>query len=222
MKILIIGFQRSGTTLSRRILNCHPQVKALFHERFLLKRYKTKKALFSALNNIDPNNDNWGEKCPYYPSIRKIPVMDYINTWNEYFGNESRILHIIRHPIDVSLSAWRKRKRGTFNGPLNKYAQIMPKYIPEIDSVDNVMTFKYENLLINPDDVIPQIFEFCGLKSNVNFRKLMKKHSNPKYQSLDASRAFAYKRNAVKVKVNLTKAIKAANKIEGPKYDPHS
>ena len=98
----------------------------------------------------------------------------------------------------------------------------MPDYIPNIDKMENVLTFKYENLLINPNEVIPQIFEFCGLKSDVNFRKLMMKYKNPKYKTLDATRAFAYKRNAVKVKVNLTKAIKAANKIEGPKYDIYS
>ena len=222
MKILIIGFQRSGTTLMRRILEIHPQVRKIYHERFLLRRYDSKVNLLRALNMIDPINDTWGEKCPYYPNIRKIPPYEYLNTWNEYFGDESRILHIIRHPIDVSLSAWKKKKRGSFNKPLRMYSKIMPKYIPKINNIKNVMTFKYEHILLNPNEILPQIFDFCGLKSSVAIQKLMKNYPNPKYQSLDTSRAFAYKQNAVKVKYSLTKAIKAANKIEGPKYDPHS
>ena len=77
MKILIVGFQRSGTTLLRRILHSHPEVRRIFHEEFLLKKCPTKDSLHRYLMNYDifPDEDNWGEKVPFYPSARKIPIL---------------------------------------------------------------------------------------------------------------------------------------------------
>jgi len=221
MKILIIGFQRSGTTLMRRLMISHPQVKRLYHEAFLLRQYQTKEALMAAVRGsvVDPINTTWGEKTPFYPNIRKIPVVRYCNTWNEYFENESRILHIIRHPIDVAFSVINKNKNRNISHPLNLYCAKMEKTIPAVNKIKNTFTFKYEDLLLNPDDIIPRIFDFCGLKSDIDFRKQLKNHRNKKYQKLDKSRAFAYKRKDFKIKKDLRKVIKIANTIDGPKYE---
>ena len=219
MKILIIGFQRSGTTLMRRIIDGHPEVKKIFHENFLLRKYQTKEALMMAIERtrFDPINDNWGEKTPFYPTIRRIPVLKYCNTWNEYFGDESRILHIVRHPVDVASSILKKRKRGII-GSLNLYCNNMVTIIPGVKKIKNTFTFKYEDMLLNPDEILPNIFEFCGLRSDINFRQYLKKIKKTKYQTLDASRVFAYKNKNVIIKQDLREVIKIANKIDGPKY----
>jgi len=221
VKILIIGFQRSGTTLMRRILQGHPDVRNIYHEKFLLKHYHTKSALMKAVRakGIDPVNETWGEKTPFYPSIRQIPVLKYCDTWNEYFKNESRILHIIRHPIDIGFSVINKYKKGSLSGPLKMYNTRMSKYIPELNKIKNVFTFKYEDVLINPDIVLPKIFEFCGINHEVDFRKYLQKLENPKYKKLDSSRAFAYKKKDVKIKQDLTEVLRIANTIDGPRYE---
>ena len=41
MKILIIGFPRSGTSLMHRIIKSHPEVKKMFFETNMLKRVGT-------------------------------------------------------------------------------------------------------------------------------------------------------------------------------------
>jgi len=221
MKILIVGFQRSGTTLMRRILQEHPNVKKMYHEKFLLKHYHTKSALMKAVRSqgVDPVNDTWGEKVPFYPNIRQFPLLKYCNRWNEYFENESRILHIVRHPIDIGFSIINKYKKGDLSGPLKMYNTRMPKNIPELNKMKNVFTFKYEDVLINPYDILPKLFEFCGINPNVNFRKYLKKIDNPKYQTLDGSRAFAYKKKDFKITQDLTEVLRIANTIAGPIYE---
>ena len=82
MNILITGIQRSGTTLLRRIFTVHPQVKRIFHESFFLTKFKTAKTLRNYLINargINPKKDIWGEKCPYFPNIRRKPLFPLLS-----------------------------------------------------------------------------------------------------------------------------------------------
>ena len=126
MKILIIGFQRSGTTLLRRMLHGHPEVRRMFHEEFLLKKCQSKDSLYKYLINhkISPDKDTWGEKVPFYPSVRKISVLKYCDIWNDYFGEDARILHIIRHPIDVAFSIDKMYRNQSFNTALRVYKKL--------------------------------------------------------------------------------------------------
>ena len=219
MNILIIGFQRSGTTLLRRLLQSHPQVDKIFHESFLLTECKTKQQLIQHVDQrgFDVNKGNWGEKVPYFPNLKKIPVVKYCEKWNRYFGKSSRILHIIRHPYDCAISNVKKFKHiHKYTMPLNLYRTAIPK---ALNIKRNVYTFKYEDMLINQDIVIPKIFEHCGLKSDIDFRQVMKKWENPRYQSIDPSRAFAYLEQNINFKNDLSSVIEEVNKIGGPKYE---
>lgn len=220
MKILIIGFQRSGTTLTRRIVQGHPEVKRIFHEQFLLNKFPNIKNLLSYVRSldIDPKQDNWGEKVPFYPSAKGYPITKYCEAWNEYFGKQSRILHIVRHPLDVSFSVVNKYK-ANFDHPLALYQRRMVKYIPKIMEMDNTFTFKYEDLLLNPEKLIPRIFWFCGVDKNADFRSYLSTITDSKrYRKINKSRAFAYKKKTFKTDIDLTDVIKVCNRIDGPEY----
>jgi hypothetical protein len=219
MKILIIGFQRSGTTLTRRVIQSHPEVKRIFHEQFLLRNFKIKVLLaYLRIRDIDPKRDNWGEKVPFYPSVKGYPITKYCELWNEHFGKQSRILHVVRHPVDVAFSVSNKYKNQNFDYALGLYQKRMVKYIPKIMVMENTFTFKYEDLLLNPDKVIPRIFWFCGLDKDVDFKSNLSIIKNPKYQNINKSRAFAYKKKTFKTDIDLTDVIRIANKIDGPEY----
>jgi hypothetical protein len=205
----------------RRIVNGHPDVNRIFHESFLLKRFKSRKLLsnFILSKNMNFKKDTWGEKVPFYPNLRKIPPLKYCEKWNDWFGNKSRIIHIVRHPIDVTLSISKKYKSNNTTVPLKLYKNKMMNLIPELNNMSNVMTFKYEKLLINPDDILPEIFEFCNIKKDVDFRQYLSTLKNPKYQKFNKSRVFAHKKGKFKSPIDLTDVYQIINTIDGPEYD---
>jgi len=224
MQILIIGFQRSGTTMLRRILTVHPHIRVVFHERFLLRQYKTKDQVLKFLGEqkVHPYDEWWGEKCPFYPAIRKVPVIDYCKRWIEYFGETSRILHIVRHPHDIALSVQKKaankgrKMKGGLEEPLEMYQTRMRIYVPKIKNMKNTFTFKYEDLLITPDIVLPQIFEFCNIDKDIDFRAALSTLKQDKYKTIDPSRAFAYRtKPRIKTKTDLTSTYNVINRTIG-------
>jgi len=223
MQILIIGFQRSGTTLMRRLFGVHPEVKKMVHEAFLLKKCSTKDQLIQLITSagVSPFKDNWGEKTPFYPNIRGIPVDVYCKRWNRYFGKTSRILHIVRHPVDVVNSiVVKSRGRQHLEKALGIYQRRMTTIIPKLSNIKNVHTFKYEDLLIRPDDIVPELYKFCRLTSDVDFRQLMSGIKNKKYKNFDKTRAFAHTRGPIKIRTDLSSVLTVINKnVGGVKYN---
>ena len=223
MNILIVGFQRSGTTLLRRLLQLHPQVRRVFHEAFLLKMCRDKQSVldFVSRKGVDPKIDNWGEKVPYYPSARKYPIIKYCQQWERYFGKSSRILHIVRHPYDVALSNVSKFKNiNHVEQPIRTYKGIVPRAVKEIDKLRSTYTFKYEDLLTDADEMMFNIYKHCGLKPDINFRKKMRSIRNYRYQKIDPSRAFAYQEQNINWKdYELDSVIEIINEIDGVKYE---
>ena len=228
MQILIVGFQRSGTTLMRRILTAHPHIRVIFHELFLLRQCDSKVKVMQFLDNkgVHISDQNWGEKCPFYPNVRGIPVVNYCKKWTEYFGPSSRILHTVRHPIDVALSVEVKAKgkgrkfKPFLHEPLSYYQRVMRIAIPKIANMKNAFTYKYEDLLMNQDEMLPRIFEFCGIDKDIDHRAAMSYFKQTKYRTIDPSRAFTHKRNPMpKFKIDLRSTINVINdKLGGVEY----
>lgn len=221
MNILITGMQRSGTTLLRRIFSIHPQVKKVFHESFFLAKFKTSKSLYIHLNTcgINPKKQIWGEKCPYFPNIRTVKVEDYCRILHERYPKKFRAIHIVRHPIDIANSNVAKFKHiNNIKVPIRMYKNIIPRIIPALIKMPYVIQIKYEQLLLEPDIVIPKIYEFCNLNSNIDFRNNLKKVENKKYQEIDPSRAFAYLKSEQKLKVDFNEVFKVVNRLDGPEY----
>ena len=203
----------------RRLLQLHPQVKKIYHESFLLKKCPTREVLlkFVEQRGINPK-DNWGEKVPFYPSARKYPIVRYCQTWYDFFGSNSRIIHIVRHPYDISLSTVKKFKQiNDIEKPLKVYRKIMPGAIENIGNIKTSYTFKYEDLLIDPDRMIEKVYSHCGLKPDIDYKSRMKQIKNKRYQIIDPSRAFAYKDQKVDWP-DFKDVIDALNKIQGVKY----
>ena len=221
MRILITGFQRSGTTLLRRLVTMHPNVRSIMHEYFLLVKHKDPASVKSFVKSREIKDiENWGDKTPYYPNIRRITVKKYFENWINIFGKkQSRIINVYRHPYDVAFSVDNKYKGQNFIKAISLYRRAIPRALETID-MPQVLSFKYEELVSNPDKIVPMIYDFCGLKQ-IDFRERMKLWENKKYQTFDASRIFAYKgREIPKIKEPLDDIIMDLNeKLGGPEYE---
>jgi len=254
MKIFLTGFQRSGTTLLRDVMMKHPDVKHIFHEQGILRLSKSK--LYSETHLLDSHlltekengrlrkhyqlkidfsleKDTWGEKIPYYNMhIRKndsnFSLFDYCDRWNDYFDENSRIIHIIRHPIDVALSTQTIGYAKSILPPLRTYIQNVPAVLKHFRlNLDNVFTIKYEDLITNPNTSLKSLYDFCGLNSSSTLvNHILLKEDFYWFSKINQSRAFNYKNNnkldlrhILSMFPQLEDIINELNNKHGPKYE---
>lgn len=180
MKILVVGFPRSGTTLTYRIFKRHPQVERMYFENWLLLHPKM-------MNNKSfKKGHTVGSKVIYAKRVigkigkTKYNIVDYCNDWNDKFKEEAKIIQIVRHPLDSLNSLVISKKRHP-RGPSaqsiyeNEYFKYIPKYTLKIAAIPNCLTIKYEDLVGNPDEVIQRLYKHCNIDV-VKFKEKMKVH----------------------------------------------
>jgi hypothetical protein len=215
VKILITGYKHSGTTMLMQLLRRHPQVGWIEMEESYIEHDKPKEWIIMMAKKRVPNlkEKAWGEKIPW--GDRDVDknakrVITFSKRWLKYFGSGARIIHILRHPYDVSSSGL-----PDGNIPKNALKQIMntvPKYIDFINNNSRAATVIYEELVSNPKKHLSHIFDFCNLKST---EKILNSVVNTKlkFGKINASRAYAFKNENIKSEINYNKIIKMADKI---------
>jgi len=194
-KILITGFQHSGTTLLQQLINCHPEVGWIESEEGYIEFDKPKDWIVMMAKKRVPNLKKyaWGEKIPWgnRPSDKHGErVIGFSKKWLKFFGKKARIIHILRHPIDVASS-------GSLNGSPGKNAldlifNSLPKYIDFINTDRRCATIVYEDLVLEPELYLSKIFKFLNLKDD---KKIVKSVMNTtlKFGKINPERAYAYR-----------------------------
>jgi hypothetical protein len=204
MKILVIGYQRSGTTLLRRLIGLHPDVAAMIHEKRILNHGKEKKKVLEYVSKISKSckeNNNWGEKVPFYGTAS---ILSYCKKWIKVFGDEAIIVHILRHPVDVAISNVKMKRspaRSVEKG-VELYKKVYPKILEETEKTDELMkktiVISFETLVMNPKESLSKIFAFCKLR---NDKKIVENISSAKrnalryFDGINVDRAFSYKKS---------------------------
>lgn len=171
--IFIIGMIRSGTTLLDQIVSSHPMVSSGGELRFwleesaravgdkvdlkgLVDEYLTYAQLLAG------SNSRLTDKMPLNFECAGLMHLAMPN---------ARFLHIRRNPIDTCLSIW-----TTFfgQGPTFAYnkANVLAYYRAYLHSMefwrsfipgDRLLELDYEDLIAEPEEIIPKVIEFCGL-----------------------------------------------------------
>lgn len=232
MKILVIAFPRSGTTLIYRTIKKHPQMKEMIFERNVLK--KTGNVHKNYLNRTFSKGKNIGEKVIYErdrmgkKNTNAPTPVDYCELWNNRFKDESRIIQIIRHPYDCWNSLLLKKYAArhiehSIPRMLKAYFDFIPTYFNTISKFENCLTIKYEDLISNSDELIENIYTYCSLDPLFKSKEIMRQ-----------GRLFAYKRQGLAIhsprfekqktafmkilEENIEDCLKILNKFPGPEY----
>jgi len=199
-KILITGFRHSGTTMLHQLIKAHPQVGWIENEESFIEFDKSKEWMLLMASHKVPDLKKyaWGEKIPWgtrpvdYNGKRAINM---IKKWLKYFKGQGRVLHILRHPLDVALSG---RGDSTKIGEKD-WEYIMssvPKVIDFVNSNKRCKTIIYEELLYEPEEVISEILDFLNLE---NTPKIVKRIATTplKFGKINPERAYNFKNKQI-------------------------
>jgi hypothetical protein len=220
-RILVVGFPRSGTTLTYSIFKNHPEVGVFLFEKWLLNKCKTVEGAEKKHPFFRNQTKACGAKVIYAKQvIGKLgkstqTVVDYCEKWNRFFGDQSRIVQIVRHPCDSLNSLVQSKKRlprgPVFESVYEQYLKFIPDYTLQIAELPNVFTFKYEDLILNHKETLKKILEHCGLDTNYTYPKRIKTEKALNHQ---VHGNFLFKYNP-----RLKDAVEKFNRLPGIKYN---
>ena len=185
MKILVVGIGRSGTTLTFRIFRNNPQVQKAFLEHCILQFYDNRDQLErkhpcfkgTCCEKINYTTDKIVRNVSPHRGQVDITIDEYCEKWLDWFGDEARIIHIIRHPLDgiFSFISKRGRKMNLYKGHkidlvpdnikkklIEQYLRVAEIYPERISKLPNTLTINYENLIMKPK-MVRNLYSFCGL-----------------------------------------------------------
>lgn len=203
-KILIIGFQHSGTTMLSLLMQAHPQISRLYNEERLIELDKPKEfIMFIVGDEVYPNGKKmaWGDKVPWIDG-KGDRIIRLSKRWIKFFGKDARIIHILRHPLDVALSI----SLDMYKHDLKLILKSDPKVIDFVNSNKKAATVLFEDLVTNPEEKLKSIFSFCNLKHDKKtIRKIM--NTELKFGKINPDRAFAHKTKKLNIDVDYTKLI---------------
>ncbi len=232
MHILIIGFPRSGTSLTLRIFKRHPQIEKAYFETKLLRKFPVKKRLLNLYKPFGKGR-NCAEKIIYegikFGSRTNDTPIVYCDRWNQFFGSEAKIIQVMRHPRDVwnsiLIKLYLKRHwEHKIIRKLNDYFDCVGKYFTEIDQYENSLTIKYEDLILENKKIIKKIYKFCDLDF-YDFQETMKikkvfwyKEIGMRIDTDDRLKKYRKEFNEVFYR-RLPETIEILNKFPGVKYE---
>lgn len=163
--VIIGGASRSGTTLLLSMLSAHPRVHAIDHETYAFcpQRADPEGAdpgcfrlhrLYTplALADVPHEARRWCEKTPrnvlFFPAILR------------HFGDEVRVLHVVRDGRDVVTSRHPRRPDSYYYAP-DGWARAVRAGLA-LDEDPRVCRLYYESLIEDFEATIAGVLEFIG------------------------------------------------------------
>ena len=208
VKIFVTGFRHSGTTMLMQLLRAHPQVGWIEMEESYIEFDRPKDWVLMHASRRVPNMKKyaWGEKIPWGNRNTDVDgkrAIGMIRKWLKFFRGKARVVHILRHPIDVALSDGGKKIR-------KKYWKFITTSVPKVIDFTNTnpkcATIVYEDLVIRPQIHLRNIFQFLGLNDSPKIVQSV--IDTPlKFGKINADRAFAFKNKQINTDFDYDKLI---------------
>jgi len=164
----------------------------------------------------NPRTDNWGDKVPFFTS-NFVSAFNYLRKWQAMWGAKSRIICLIRHPIDTTISNMKFNTKHNYKiERLMKYQTlVVPKIVEAIRfNQEDILAVSYESLVTRPYLILQKIYKFCDLDyyTKVVNKVIINGLKSSKKGFIDSSRAYAYRYKELD---NLTKLESLSYDYEG-------
>ena len=159
--IYITGYERSGTTLVRRLVSMHPGFTySIVHERRAdLMRVKSRKQAVAVLSGLVKNNatasPEAGLKMPYlsFASGRET-LLKYMRLFPE-----AKIVHVIRDPV-YAINSQVKTFGHSAGECIKWYFESVPKMTRLLERYGDVFTLHYESLTADPESTVRSLYDW--------------------------------------------------------------
>lgn len=171
----ITGYERSGTTMLRRLVSMHPELDyEIIHER--RKLLMNSSSAKDAIKNMTYDATQAGKKTGSIMSVlsgQKIPYINYnqaassVDKFVSLFPN-AFILHIVRNPISAINSQVKTFNRNP-NKCVNNYFNSVPNTKKMLEKRANVRTVLYEDVVSDPLNSVKSIYEWMGKPVNESY-----------------------------------------------------
>jgi hypothetical protein len=210
VRVLITGFKHSGTTLLHQLLNAHPDVDRIENEAGYIELKNAKEWVLSQASN---KHFVWGDKLPW--STRKNDLkaqraIAFSKKWLRIFQKKGRVLHLVRHPVDVSLSRYplMLEQNLTLDKNTYRYATTsVPIFIDHVNNSLKMKTIVYEELVVDPELHLKNILAFLNLKNNPKLIKKIIESKTLRYGKINPDRAYAFKQKGITSDYDYNKLI---------------
>ena len=186
-KIFILGMPRSGTTLIEKIISTHSKVSTVSETNFISDKmskyfYQDEKVRLSGIHNFLNSNINleYDNFINFYNSKNeKIIDKTLSNFWYigfiKIFFPKSKIIHSYRNPNDNILSIYKNlfdtHEAWLYNeDELKEYFKSYQEIMLYWNNIygDQILSFKYEDLIEKPKEKIQDLIKFCDLEWEEN------------------------------------------------------
>ncbi|HEY2891125.1 MAG TPA: sulfotransferase [Dongiaceae bacterium] len=183
LPIFVVGFPRSGTTLTEQILASHPSVHGA-GELGLLREiiYEGGDPLQNGTPESDrPNLERLGglylerlsRLAPAAPRITdKNPGNGPLIGFVHLMLPRARIIYVSRDPLDACVSCFSQRfaanssafsyDLGELGRRYRRYAEIMNHWLITLPPA-SVLPVRYESLVMNLEQEVRRMLDYCGL-----------------------------------------------------------
>jgi hypothetical protein len=182
--IFITGYERSGTTLLRRLISMHPNLQyELVHENIgPMMKAKTRG---EAITNLTYPATQAGKKTGSTMSLEsgiKMPYLNYSQAKKQimkfldlFIGEGGSVIHIVRHPVGAIDSQMRTFKKK-FEVCFKNYFEAVPNVSYIIKKLTPVsLEVSFTELLTNPSTTLTAIYEWLddpfGVKARGSYDK---------------------------------------------------
>ena len=180
--IFIVGMPRSGSTLLENILSLNKEVIDMGEVNYLEESLKENKILDKVYRSYKEKIGRYYQLPSVFTDKNLFNYM-YCSVIYNYFPR-AKIIHCMRNPLDNILSIFRANflhqpfsfsLRDISNLYINHY-KIMEEYKNKYGDI--VFEYNYEELVQNPNSVIPEIINWLGWEWDDNYLSPHKNRRN--------------------------------------------